>query len=377
MQESEELARLIGEIYDAAMEPKLWSGVVEKAACFIAGSGAGVLPKDAPTNRENPDIDHGIELQVQKLYFENYVNRDPSSAVQFVTEIEQLGATAPLMPYSEFIETRFYKEWVQPQGLADVVSAMLDKSASSMAMFDLLRHEHSGLVDAKARRRMQLVVPHFRRAVLISRLFELKQGEVAIFSRIFDGMTAGMFLVDAGGRIVHSNAAARTILHAGDFLRAVNGRIAACDTETDLILREVLSAAAGDDDDVGVKGRALPLAARSGERYVIHALPLTSGARSPAGAARAAAVALFVRNAALDSASLPEIVAKAYKLTPAELRVLLAIVDVGGVPQAAAALGVAPTTVKTHLGRLFEKTGTNRQADLVKLIAGFSNPLVG
>jgi DNA-binding CsgD family transcriptional regulator len=246
-----------------------------------------------------------------------------------------------------------------------------------MAMFDLLRHEHSGLVDAKARRRMQLVVPHFRRAVLISRLFELKQGEVAIFSRIFDGMTAGMFLVDAGGRIVHSNAAARTILHAGNFLRAVNGRIAACDTETDLILREVLSAAAGDDDDVGVKGRALPLAARSGERYVIHALPLTSGARSPAGAARAAAVALFVRNAALDSASLPEIVAKAYKLTPAELRVLLAIVDVGGVPQAAAALGVAPTTVKTHLGRLFEKTGTNRQADLVKLIAGFSNPLVG
>jgi DNA-binding CsgD family transcriptional regulator len=32
--------------------------------------------------------------------------------------------------------------------------------------------------------------------------------------------------------------------------------------------------------------------------------------------------------------------------------------------------------VKTHLGRLFEKTGTSRQADLVKLVAGFSNPLV-
>jgi len=38
-------------------------------------------------------------------------------------------------------------------------------------------------------------------------------------------------------------------------------------------------------------------------------------------------------------------------------------------------LGVADTTVKTHLRRLFEKTGTNRQADLVKLVAGYSMPL--
>jgi DNA-binding CsgD family transcriptional regulator len=40
------------------------------------------------------------------------------------------------------------------------------------------------------------------------------------------------------------------------------------------------------------------------------------------------------------------------------------------------ALGVADSTVKTHVGRLFEKTGANRQADLVKLVAGYSTPLV-
>ena len=71
----------------------------------------------------------------------------------------------------------------------------------------------------------------------------------------------------------------------------------------------------------------------------------------------------------------PEAIAKAYKLTPTELRVLLAIVEVGGVPEVAEALGVAETTVKTHLGRTYQKTGANRQADLVKLVAAFSNPL--
>jgi DNA-binding CsgD family transcriptional regulator len=37
---------------------------------------------------------------------------------------------------------------------------------------------------------------------------------------------------------------------------------------------------------------------------------------------------------------------------------------------------VADSTVKTHVGRLFEKTGTSRQADLVKLAAGYCNPLL-
>ena len=67
--------------------------------------------------------------------------------------------------------------------------------------------------------------------------------------------------------------------------------------------------------------------------------------------------------------------AKTFKLTPSELRVLLAIVQVGGVPETAEALGIAEATVRTHLHRLFAKTGTRRQAELVKLVVGFSRPL--
>jgi Bacterial regulatory proteins, luxR family len=55
----------------------------------------------------------------------------------------------------------------------------------------------------------------------------------------------------------------------------------------------------------------------------------------------------------------------------------LAVVEVGGVPEVAEALGVAETTVKTHLGRLYQKIGARRQADLVKVVAGFSNPFCG
>jgi DNA-binding CsgD family transcriptional regulator len=60
-----------------------------------------------------------------------------------------------------------------------------------------------------------------------------------------------------------------------------------------------------------------------------------------------------------------------------ELRVLLAIVEVGGVPEVSETLGVGEGTVKTHLKRLYQKTGARRQADLVKLFAGYTSPLQG
>jgi DNA-binding CsgD family transcriptional regulator len=86
---------------------------------------------------------------------------------------------------------------------------------------------------------------------------------------------------------------------------------------------------------------------------------------------------LFVRKVAIEAPSAPEIIGRSYNLTPTELRVLLAIVEVGGVPEVAVALGLAETTVKTHLGRVFVKTGASRQADLVKIVAGFATPLIG
>jgi DNA-binding CsgD family transcriptional regulator len=83
-----------------------------------------------------------------------------------------------------------------------------------------------------------------------------------------------------------------------------------------------------------------------------------------------------VHKTVLNTPLPPEAIAKAYKLTPTELRVLLAIVEVGGVPEVSKALGIAETTVKTHLGRLYQKTGSGRQADLVKLVAGFCSQLL-
>jgi DNA-binding CsgD family transcriptional regulator len=167
------------------------------------------------------------------------------------------------------------------------------------------------------------------------------------------------------------------MLAEGDVLRASAGWLVAGAPQVDQTLREIFAAAGSGDAAIGVKGIAVPLAGRNSERFVAHVLPLTMGARLKAGAAYAAAAAVFVHKAALSAPSPPEVIARTYKLTPTELRVLLAVVEVGGAPEVAESLGVAETTVKFHLKRLFDKTGARRQADLVKLVAGYASPLLG
>jgi FixJ family two-component response regulator len=87
-----------------------------------------------------------------------------------------------------------------------------------------------------------------------------------------------------------------------------------------------------------------------------------------------AIAAMFVRKASLEAPASLETLARLYRLTVSELRVLQAVVEVGGVPAVAETLGISEATAKTHLHHVFTKTGTTRQADLVKLVASHASP---
>ena len=375
MLQAELASSLVSDIYDAVIDPSLWRNVLEKSMRFVGGSAASLFSKDATSNTIEICYDYGIGTDYQQLYFDKYASLDPLPTGQYFVEIGALAAAADLMPYAEFLETRIYKEWIRPQSLVDCVMCALDKSATSFAMLAVFRHERDGVVDAETRRRMQFIVPHIRRAILISRAIELKTAEAATFAETLDGLTAGMFLLDRDFHVVHANLVGHEILASGGFLRFMGGRLVASDPESNQLLRTAIAAAGNGDAELGTKGVAIPLTARDGEHYVAQLLPLTSGARRQAGAKYAAVAALFVHKAALNISAPPEIIAKLYKLTPSELRVLLAIVQVGGISETAESLGIAAATVKTHLHHLFAKTDTSCQADLVKLVAGFASPL--
>ncbi len=371
------LLPLIGVIYDAALNPGAWKAVLPRIGAFVGGSSGGLFAHDSSRRSGNIHYEFGTDPDYRRLYLEKYMTMDPMFGTYFVLDVGEVFSTSTVMSHAEFLQSRFYKEWIRPQGWIDNVCVYLDRTPEGHAGFAVFRHEREGLADEPARERMRLLVPHLRRAVLIGKLIEFKTAQAATFADALDGLSAGMFFVDSTGRITHANAAGQAMIADGNILRAPLGRIVASDPDANRALQDTFLPAATGDAAIGVRGVAVPLVARDGEHYVAHVLPLSSGARRGAGVNYAAAAVLFVQKAALAKRSPPEVIAKTYRLTAMEVRVLLAIVEVGGAPQVAEALGIGEGTVKTHLKRLFEKTGARRQADLVKIFAGYTNPLLG
>jgi DNA-binding CsgD family transcriptional regulator len=376
MNSDENLLALIGAIYDCTLNPEAWNAVLPRIGTFVGGSAGGLFVHDS--SRTNLDIVYQFATgaDYRRLYVEKYMPLDPMAGTYFVLDVGEVFSTSTVMPHAEFLQSRFYNEWIRPQGWIDNICVYLDKTPDGHAAIALFRNEREGLADESSRERMRLLVPHLRRAVLIGKLIEFKTAEAATFADALDGLSAAMVFVDSNSRITQTNAQGRAMIADGGVLRASLGRLVAGDPDVNRALQDIVLAAGTGDAAIGIRGVAVPLVARDGERYVAHVLPLSSGARRGVGVNYAATAVLFVQRAALATRSPPEAIAKTYKLTPMEVRVLLAIVEVGGAPQVAEALGIGEGTVKTHLKRLYQKTGASRQADLVKLFAGYANPLV-
>jgi DNA-binding CsgD family transcriptional regulator/PAS domain-containing protein len=375
--ETEILLDLIGTIYDTTLDRALWPEVLRRSAEFVGGSASSLYSKNTARKTGNKFLCWSPRFDAAALpsYFDEYVRIDPATTCQFLFDVGQIYSMGDCMPYAEFMETRVYKEWARPLGLADQLAATLDKSAMNFSLFAVFRSEEQGRADDEMRRRMGLVVPHIRRAVLIGNVMDLNVTEKTAFADALDGLAAGVFLVDEGARIVFANRSGQGMLDDGKILCQKNRVLTAVDRRTGTTLPDVIASARDGDAAIGANGIAVPLSSHSAEPWLAHILPLTSGARRQAGIAHSAVAAVFVHQASLDAPSAMETMSKLYGLTPGELRVLAAVSVVGGVAAVAEVVGIAESTVRTHLLRLFAKTGTNRQSDLVKLVATHASPL--
>jgi hypothetical protein len=74
MQDHESLSQLIGDVYDAALNPALWTGALERATSFVRGYGAGLFVHDSVRRTANLRYHYGVTAHYLQLYFEKYAN---------------------------------------------------------------------------------------------------------------------------------------------------------------------------------------------------------------------------------------------------------------------------------------------------------------
>jgi DNA-binding CsgD family transcriptional regulator len=197
-----------------------------------------------------------------------------------------------------------------------------------------------------------------------------------MLERTLDGLVAGVFLTARDGRVVYMNAAAERQIRIGNSVRIVNNRIFPTDPATRSALAKAIDEASRDDLDEDMSEHSLAIPdVEGGPGYVATLLPVERGQRRDIIAPFAASVAVFTKDPIQAPLMPGEAFARLYGLTGGELRVLLALAQGLGAKEAAEMLGISEPTVRTHLQRIFSKTDTARQADLVRLLQNSTPPI--
>jgi DNA-binding CsgD family transcriptional regulator len=135
-----------------------------------------------------------------------------------------------------------------------------------------------------------------------------------------------------------------------------------------------IAKAVADEAAIGSAGIGIPAAQADGGPALIHVLPLTGGNFRARIAPRASA-ALFITPAGDGNGRPAAALAALFNLTAAEMRTLEQLLAGDTPAQAAEKLGIQITTLRTHQAHIFDKTGTSRLTDLIRLAGKFSPPI--
>jgi DNA-binding CsgD family transcriptional regulator len=212
---------------------------------------------------------------------------------------------------------------------------------------------------------LKLLDPHVELALEVQRSIADLYAECFCAFEALDHLRLNLVVVNQSGWVLFLDRAAAEIEVQADGLSFV-GRLRATSRSDDAILQKIIRNATSRADHVPKPGIAM-ISRPSGRRsFVVRAFPLC-GANSTTGHRRAV-VLLQISDPECESHIPPFYLQETFGLTPTEAKVAICILRGSGLPCVAKELSVTLSTVRVHLQRVFEKTGTHRQAELVRLL---------
>jgi DNA-binding CsgD family transcriptional regulator/PAS domain-containing protein len=372
--ELDQFSDLISTVYDCAIDPHLWPTAIEQIARLIDGSGGLILMIDLIENRSRLYVDWNVGAALGQTFSEHYYADNPLNEAFPKFEVDEPYNIAMVMAPERWRETRVYREFGQPNGWLDNVGVNLLKAPARSASLSIVRPEEAGFAGPRELEIMRLLSPHLRRAVSIADLIEMRELTARTFESSFDALAVPIVLVDRAGGIVHANGAAQDVFACGDPVRSERGALKPASTEAAQRLDASIARVAQSRGRKAQAAEVVFVPFADGRPAFAHVLPIRSGAVRRGIEPRAAAM-VFIAPAGASAALPLAAWAAAFGLTAAEVRVLELMVGGKTVSDVATSLNVAVTTARTHLVRVMQKTGTRRQADLIRLATQLMAPV--
>lgn len=353
-------AGLIALIYDAVIDPFRWGEAVKRIV-EETKSMSGNLVFQQPGAGSLTAL-HNVDPCFAEAYAESYHKADPLLTPEWGIGPGEVRFCSYTQTES-FKASAYYHEFVRPQGWSGLVVTGLARTPQSFALLALTRSPGAVEVEPPEWHLLEILAPHLARAAAIQRLLARSR---ATTNALAAATSFAIFLLSETCRVLYANREAEDLVRAKMGLHYERGRLVAT---TPALTRRLQALARA-----GACGRAEAATGgmielnRGEERPPLHAHVI------PLAASRAASVFDFDRPAAAVFVADPTAgmlgqvarFAGRFGLTIAEKRVLGEIVGGSGIVAAATKLKISEMTARSHANRIFAKTGTTRQTELIR-----------
>ena len=360
----EKLLALIGRIYDAAADERLWPAFLEEFAT-VADGNVGIVYYDWLERRARTAIFARFDPEQVRGYVEHYCKLNPwLKAFQVQVNCDgpaSIRTGEQMLDPRELKRTEFYNDFLLPNDLGHEVAGVIVKGSEWGAAFTCDRSHRKSPFGTDEVVALRAVFPHLRRAMQLHRRFAELQGQQRMSLDALDRLSVGVVFLDQQGRILAINREAQRVLDRNDGLASTKSGLRAALSSENRDLRAAIAAPAG--------GTML-ISRPSGKRPLLLLVsPVGKHAFPPE--IRRPSIIVFITDPERTPGTLPA--ARAYGFTAAEARIAGLLAQGETLVRAASRLGITHNTARTHLQRIYRKTGAAHQGELVRLL--LSGPL--
>jgi DNA-binding CsgD family transcriptional regulator len=371
-------AKLLDLIYGAVADPHRWADVLVGVSDHLGAAGGMLAHVPPPSSRKMPTQILGrLPEEASAVFREHYVWNPWTIAVAQYSFDKAVSANSLIEP-GAIRNTGFYADVLAPWDHADILNINHKALAvdGSVGGFGFCLSVRDAAQAEERVRRLDPLTPHLCRAFEASLLLGARADGKRQLSVILDLMPNAALMLDGRGRVTQANKAAEELLRQSDGIAFDAGGslqlVSALAGERHALaraLKDALDVSAGVG---GILSEPVRVSRPSGAApLLVLAVPLPRPSFPFWELVAPARALVVIVDPAAKSRATAASLQVAYGLTAAEARVALLLASGITGSQMPAALGVTAATIKTHLRRCFEKTGTHSQAELSRLFTMF------
>ncbi|RWO63975.1 MAG: helix-turn-helix transcriptional regulator [Mesorhizobium sp.] len=356
MPQGQQAFAIVDRIYEASFAAELWPEVLAAASAISRSANGAIFVVS-----DHSPVRAITETHLQPL-LDEFMKGD---TWRFSESVKRLCAAQPAsfvrvdnFITCEEIERDPVRKSATAFGIGPHLCTAIPMPGGELVLFVFQRWLKDGSYDQAAIDLLNGLRTHLARAGLVAGRLGLERARTAVSILREIGLPAA--IMSGSGRVLTANPLFEGM--ADVFLPTAHGGMAIADQTANALFQQAI---AQNRDNRVV--RSIPVAAIKGRpALVIQLLPLRRAANDIFSGADVLVVATTVGTGATVPS--PNVLSGLFDLTPAEARLAVELASGHSVQEAAMEIGIAVKSARTYLERIFRKTETSRQSELVALL---------